>query len=91
MNLEEINKDNSRYAVTIARSLGPKVLSLVDIFNENDLSFAVIGKTWFKKSNKLEETIIDLEHGHDLKSISCNRKKINYRTKRPAVGGGESL
>ena len=75
--------------VTNARSLAPKILSLISMFEENSLHFAAISESWLKDGETLDRDVIDLEHGSDLGIIYKNRPQ--RQAGRRVVGGGVSI
>ena len=84
------NKENRQktrpfnFLLTNARSLAPKIGSLLDYFEELDLSMAIVAESWLKPGEKLEEDIIDLEFGE---SISVLHKSRPTRRGKNAGGG----
>ena len=89
----QINSQNTyrmsslRFVVANARSLAPKIRSLIDYFNELELSFALITESWLKDGPELVDSLQDLEMGEDLKIMHHNRKSRRGRT----AGGGVAL
>ena len=83
------NHDNFRLFLTNARSLGPKIQSLQNNFEMHDIDVAFVTESWLKDGKTLENDVIDLEHGTDLKIIYRNRPKKPTRSR--VVGGGVSL
>ena len=75
--------------LTNARSLSPKIHSLITMFDELELHFAIITESWLKDGEMLDRDIIDLEHGTDLKIIYKNRPSRSSSRRR--VGGGVSI
>lgn len=75
--------------LTNARSLAPKIRSLITMFDEMKLHFALVTESWLRESELFDRDIIDLEHGSDLKIIYKNRPQ--KRTSARRVGGGVSL
>jgi hypothetical protein len=61
--------------------------SLVDNFSNLDLSFAIVTESWLKPGSRLNDYIIDLEAGLNLKIIHISRKTKNGRN----AGGGVAL
>ena len=54
----ELDKsDNMEFILTNARSLQPKLVSLVDYFDELRITFALITETWLKK-----DTLVEVEN-----------------------------
>ena len=62
---------------TNARSLNPKILSLVNNFNELECTFAVVTETWLKDSEKLKSDCQNLKDGAGMSIIYKNRPKNN--------------
>lgn len=61
------------YINTNARSLRPKITSLIDSFRELDLTYAIITETWFSDGDKLQSEAENLLLGHGLNSFTLNR------------------
>ena len=59
---------------TNARSLCPKIDSLIDCFQELSVDIAIITETWLKDGQDLEQNLSDLEHGAGLSLIPLNRE-----------------
>ena len=59
------NRKKAKFNVILAnaRSLLPKIDSLVDSFRNLELSCAIITESWLRPGIKLEEEIADLEWG----------------------------
>ena len=75
---DETNKlDTITFLNTNARSLSPKMPSLIDCFNELECTFAVITETWLKDSEKLDLQCRDLHDGAGLNVIYKNRPRNN--------------
>ena len=88
--LDKINGyDNIKILLTNARSLAPKIDSLLNNFDAHDLDLALVTESWLHESQVLERDIIDLEYGSDLKIIYKNRPKKPTGARR--VGGGVSI
>ena len=58
---------------TNARSLAPKIDSLIECVNELDVSVAVVTETWLKDGPELEQDLLDLEGGAGLSALTLNR------------------
>ena len=69
----EPNKDSINFINTNARSLTPKMGSLLDYFDELDLSFAVVTESWMKDGKKLGDDLLDLEDETSLVVLYKNR------------------
>ena len=78
-------------ALTNARSLAPKVGSLVDLFNEMDIGAGIITESWLQDGPELEKDIADLELGTGLAMIYKNRMKrksiARYGSEKKRGGG----
>ena len=59
---------------TNARSLSPKIISLVHGFEEMNLNIAVITETWFPKGQALEQKAEDLLLGEGLRMAARSRE-----------------
>ena len=68
---------NFRFTIlnTDARSLSPKITSLIDCFDEMDDSVAVITETWLSDGVGLEEDVEQLQAGTDISTITLNRER----------------
>ena len=62
---------------TNARSLRPKIKSLIDCFVNLDLTYAVVTETWFTEGERLELESENLLLGHDLNSFTLSRPPGN--------------
>ena len=62
---------------TNARSLRPKIPSLIDYFRELDLTFAVVTETWFATGKNLEIESENLLLGSGIKLTTRNRTLVN--------------
>ena len=71
--------------VTNARSLMPKMYSLVDQFTELDIAAALVTETWFKKNRTLEDAALTLRMENGLQIISKERPK---RRDGSCINGG---
>ena len=58
---------------TNARSLCPKIDSLVECFGELQAQIAVVTETWFRDGPALDEDLSDLEHATGLAALTLNR------------------
>ena len=84
-----INIYDFKLLLTNARSLSPKISSLITCFHEHNLDFAMVTESWLKDGEVLDKDVIDLEWGTDLKIIYKNRPKSAAGRRR--VGGGVSI
>ena len=84
-----INIYDFKLLLTNARSLSPKISSLITCFREHGLDFAMVTESWLKDGEVLDRDVIDLEWGTDLKIIYKNRPKNAAGRRR--VGGGVSI
>ena len=82
-------KQQIRCLLTNARSLSPKILSLITMFSELQLHFAVVTESWLNDGETLDRDVIDLEYGTDLKILYKNRPV--RAVGRRKVGGGVSI
>ena len=73
--------------VSNARSLAPKMDSLIDIFENLDIHFAIISESWLKPGKQLELDAMDLDHGENLSLIHKSRPSRRGRT----AGGGVAI
>ena len=87
---EEENKDYSTQFNVIntnARSLCPKIDSLIDCFGEMDAKIGIITETWLADGESLERDIRDLANGAGLGMVCLNRKENN----RGVAHGGVAI
>ena len=92
INFKEDDKDQNiiRFVLTNARSLSPKIMSLIDYFDECKLHFSIITESWLANGETLDRDIIDLENGTDLKVIYKNRP-VKPTSRRRTAGGGVAI
>ena len=57
-----------------ARSLRPKIASLVDKYNELDITFGLITETWFNGGERHEKEVEDLLLGSGITMLTQNRE-----------------
>lgn len=67
-------KTNINIINTNARSLCPKISSLIDCFEELNVMLGVVTEMWLTDGATLDEDLIDLERGSGLGAITLNRK-----------------
>ena len=74
-----VNKKNGgeifKIINTNARSLCPKINSLVDCFEETGATIGTVTETWLSDGESLEQDIQDLLHGTGLGMICRNREE----------------
>lgn len=56
------------FLVIYARSLAPKMASLVENFSERDWAFSIITETWFVDCPVCEDVQATLKNGHAIDS-----------------------
>ena len=81
-NIDEVNFINAN-----ARSLCPKINSLLDCFEELNLTFATITETWLADGAGLDEDLSDLTLGAGVSLLVKNRE----RNARGVAHGGVAL
>ena len=68
---------NEKHSLTVinsnARSLCPKINSLIDCFDETKASIGIITETWLTDGNGLDDDVDDLLHGAGLGFLYKNR------------------
>ena len=79
-----------KYMLTNARSLSPKIISLVQCFEEMALDVAIITESWLASGTELEEDLSELEYGTDLSLIYKNRP-VRPSSRRRTAGGGVAI
>ena len=62
------------FTLSNARSLAGKVDSLIDMFSEADIHFAMITETWFKNDIETVQELEEIKHSEGLEFIWRNRK-----------------
>ena len=72
------------FALTNARSLTPKVDSMIETFCELDLSTMLVSESWLKKGSSLDNCLTDLEHAENLSLIHKSRASRKGKN----AGGG---
>ena len=65
--------------LTNARSLSPKICSLIDLYKELDITAGIITESWFVNGPTLDKELQDLELGTALKTIYKNRTTKNKK------------
>ena len=73
-----MNKDDINFMNTNARSLCPKIQSLIDSFSELQLTFATITETWLADGDGLDQDLEDLTLGSGI-SLICKNRSRNHR------------
>ena len=73
---EKKNVISTKLAIinTNARSLCPKITSLIDCMDEMEETVGVVTETWLSDGEPLERDIADLAHGAGLGLLYRNRK-----------------
>ena len=71
---EPVNYNILNFMYTNARSLPPKIRSLIDMFDNLDLHFAAISETWMTSGKKFQRNARKLEDKEDLIIIERNRR-----------------
>ena len=85
------NFDHSAYnklnvLLTNARSISPKIDSLILYMEELDATLSIITESWLRSGSKLEDDLFHLEHGTNLKMIYRNRDRNGRAVKRDSGG-----
>ena len=76
-NVEENNKTlitPINFINTNARSLCPKIDSLIDCYEEMDVTLGIVTETWLADGDSLDKDLRDLAKGAGLDMICLNRK-----------------
>ena len=86
------NKNKLKILLTNARSLAPKISSLITNMHELDISLGIITESWLQDCAQLEQDIKDLELGESIKLIcknrSSKRRPVDRYNSKPKRGGG---
>ena len=81
-NLSENFRYENKTTVTIfntnARSLCPKIESLIDCFTETNTIFGIRTETWLSDGLTLDKDIDDLDLGADI-GLICRNRALNAR------------
>ena len=77
--------NNFTVLTTNARSLKPKIHSLLDYFDELDIAVALISETWLKDNEETERLCTDAVHRKGVKIIAKHRPQ---KKNRRFVAGG---
>ena len=81
------DKDNKDYVFTFintnARSLGPKINSLIDCFEEMEVAFGVITETWLAGGAGLQEDVEHFEAGAGIGLLTRSRDCLLYTSPSP--------
>ena len=77
-----------RILLTNARSLSPKIMSLINYFEELDLTIAIITESWLADGKTLDDDLAELELGTNLTVIYKN-SPVRPTSRRSSAGGGE--
>lgn len=63
-----------RFLLANARSLAPKITSLIDSIYDLKCDFAMITETWFRGGKRLDAELSDIEHAAGIKFVCKNRR-----------------
>ena len=66
----------TRFFLSNARSLAPKITSLIDYMYELQADFSMITETWFKGGKKLDAELSDIEQASGIRIVCRNRGKL---------------
>ena len=78
----------TRFLLSNARSLAPKITSLIDCMSELRCDFAMITETWFRGGKKLDAELSDINEATGIKIVCKNRPTKN---RKGATGGGVAI
>ena len=76
------NDTRLKFFLSNARSLAPKITSLIDFMFELSSDFAIITETWFRGGRQLQAELSDIEQASGIKLVCKNRPV------RGGAGGG---
>ena len=71
--LSENDDKSFKLACLNSRSLNNKSTSLINIFDETEISVCLISETWLRDSKETKARLDDLEGGEDIALITKNR------------------
>ena len=86
INHDKKDKTCARMLLTNARSLMPKIDSLIDAFDSLTLNFACITETWYQGGKALREYLVEVEGAKGIRILQKNR---DGRLKKK--GGGVAI
>ena len=73
-NATDVNKNETLYfASTNARSLPPKITSMIECFRELDLAFFAITETWLKNDESTKLSLEELNQNEKIRLLTRNR------------------
>ena len=74
---DDANNELERLTIinTNARSLCPKIDSMIDYFNELECTFSIITETWMSDGEHLQNDIRDLQDGAGITMLCKNRQR----------------
>ena len=67
------NRNDLRFSLSNARSLAKKITSLVDLFREKSLHFAMVTETWLRNNRETQNKLLDIKHAEKIEVICKNR------------------
>ena len=76
--------------LTNARSLFPKIKSLLNYFELFGLCFSIVTESWLANGTRLVEDLYELEHGTNLRLLYKNRP-VKPNSRRRTAGGGVAI
>ena len=79
-----------KFLLTNARSLSPKIISLIDCMDMVGASITVVTESWLADGENLEVDLRELEFGTDLCVIYKNRP-VRPSSRRRTSGGGVAI
>ena len=82
---ESEDDDCAKFLLSNARSLAPKMTSLIDYMYDLKCDFTMISETWFKGGKKLRDELSDMEQAAGIKFL------CKYRPAKSLRGGGVAL
>ena len=78
-----IKKPNKiTYAITNVRSLLPKIDSLINCFEEHELTFSIITETWLRADRETMSVLEEVENGAYMELIRKNRGTRAFDTRK---------
>ena len=71
---DQVHVNKFSFIITNARSLAPKIDSLIENFNERDADLCVVTETWLnEESGLLADDALDLDLGEGITTFHCGR------------------
>ena len=87
---EDETTDNIRYMLTNARSISPKIISLIRNFDEFKIDISIVTETSLADNGSLVSDLSELENGTNLRVIYKNQP-VKPNSRRRTAGGSVAI